>query len=316
MPSSGGGGTSTSIQKTELPDEVKPYLGGLLEGVAGQPDGNPLTGSGIAGQPLSYSGPTSVPISGDTINAQGMLRNAALSGGQIGAAAGREITGTLGGQYLPGGVQDFMNPNAGGDPNAYAGGLLDSIARDVNPAVEGQFGLRGRTSGAGMEEAKARGIAQAYAPYAYQASEAERGRQFQAGSEAQQLGLTAQLGERENQQRSLALAPGIDALGYTPGQQLSGVGANVENYIREQQNIDAAQREFDQMEPWQRASMVSQYIYGFPGQSSIGTQQLPGRSPIMGGLGGAASGALIGSLVPGVGTAVGAGVGGLLGLFG
>ena len=86
----------------------------------------------------------------------------------------------------------FKNPNVPTDPNAYIGDVMRTIGRDVNQQVDTSYGLSGRTgTSAGAEQARARGIADAAAPYQFGSAEAAQGRTFTAGENLANRNLAA-----------------------------------------------------------------------------------------------------------------------------
>lgn len=357
-----GGGIGTTNQITAN------STGGLSNQYSDQP---------LVAQPLQWTGATEVPVSDSTWGAINALEQNAGAQAQLGQIGANEAANTLQGNYLGTATNwananaDAYNQNAGVQnaarnvqnqalsnttPNAYAGGLLDSIMRDVNPAIASKWAGSGRTSGAGMEEARARGIAQAFAPHAFGAAEAERGRQvaggeamagrqFQAGSALQnQLygagqeqaarqfqagegyanrGLTGFQAERENMQRSQALLPQVQQGMNAGASNLAQAGEARDNIMMQQQNLQSAIADFYQMEPWQRAGMMANFLYGYPGAQGTSTTRGGGGGGGMGLggiLGGASSGAglaaMMGAAAGGPAMIGAAGLGGLLGLFG
>lgn len=168
----------------------------------------------------------------------------------------------------------------GSDP--YSGPAADAakdyVLSSVMPAVDSRFALGNRTGSGLHGEALGRGVALGLTPF----MEGERNRQMMAA----QLGPQAQL-----------MAPGL----------LGNVGQAYQ--AQAQGMLDA---------PYNRLARYMGLVGGggYGGQSTTSVP-VQGKSPLMGGLGGAATGAYLGTqIMPGWGTAIGAVGGGLLGAFG
>ena len=103
-----------------------------------------------------------------------------------------------------------------------------------------------------------------------------------------------------------------------PSTVQSGVGAQ-QRSMEQAQLVAAANNDwFSQMLPMLQAQHLYGIINSIPGSSGVTTVDgaMPGKNPIMSGLGGAASGAMLGSMImPGIGTAIGGGLGALGGLL-
>lgn len=77
-----------------------------------------------------------------------------------------------------------MNPYLGQNPNAYIDQLTQSIGRSVIPGVQSQFGMAGRSGDSPMaQQAMAKGIADAMAPYQFNSAENAQQRMFTGGQD-------------------------------------------------------------------------------------------------------------------------------------
>ena len=137
MSGGGGGGTQETIQRTEPPAYVQPYLEAGLRGLIGDPaNASPATfgfpEGGLMTSPLSFfPGSTTAPFSPETEAALGGMTSRALGGAPSVDAARMGLTATGLGGYLD-------NPNLPG--------IYDAVASEVIPAVQGGYGMAGRTS--------------------------------------------------------------------------------------------------------------------------------------------------------------------------
>lgn len=201
-------------------------------------------------KPSYYPDSTVVPYSQPT--QQGMQQTQDIANGmQMPTHAYNEVWSTISGdhQQAPQNwAAQFSNPNAGAmnpytqqDPNAYINQLTNSIGRSVVPGVQGQFAGAGRSGDSPMaQQAMAKGISDALAPYAFNSAENAQGRMFSAGQQATQnqydsaqnainLGANQFGQERQNQINAVNQAPGVEAGMYGPSQALMNVGAMQED---------------------------------------------------------------------------------------
>jgi hypothetical protein len=283
MSSKQGGGSTTTVTKSDPWEGQQPYLKEQF-GKAQE-----LYSSGKLA-PSYYPGSTVAEQSGDTLMAQNLTRQRALTGSPITNAANQNITATLRGDYL--------------DPRTNPGyqQTLDDLKSNYATGTAAQTDAMAARGGA-------------FGGSAHQEMMQRNNRAF-----ADSLNKTAgdmYTAERSNQLRAGLLAPSIADADYNDINRLGAIGADNENYRQQQinSNIDRYNTNANK-----DALALQRYIeltQGNYGGTSSGTATGPTqyRNWGAGALGGALTGAKIGSAIPGIGTGLGAIGGGLLGLF-
>jgi hypothetical protein len=238
------GGQSQTTQ-TEPPSYVKPYItGDPKKGIVGVlPEAQAQYQSD---KPSYYPNDTVADFSPEQQLAMTGTANRAISGSPLNTAASDYLTGAIGGDYLNGG-------------NPADDAVFKSIQAHVMPAVNAQFGMAGASGGGLHQGAVAEGLANAYAPYAYNNYRAERGmQQDAAGMAPQQAGqdyidLAALQGVGDQQQQ----------------QQQAEIGGDV-NAWNFGQNVDQA-----------KLNNLIAAVYGAPGSSSYSSTSGPGTAQMI-----------------------------------
>lgn len=281
-----GGGSSKSTTQNYSPEEVAARK-------AVQDEAARIYGT-QQGQVSEYPGARAVPLSNESLMGQDLTRYAAmqsLMGGQdLMRAQQFGLNGALdvnNNPYLAKAVQGAIRPitESYTDP----GGVLATIR---NNAV--QNGTAGSTR---------QGIAEGIAAGRYANAVGDTTARMMSDAYGQGLDTFG---------RTMALAPqNIQALAQ-PGQLYSAIGAQNENISQEQEQYEAAAREWDINAPWQQLNNYANIIYGGGSSQSVAKTATP-RQPLRGAAGGAMAGAMMGSVVPGIGTATGAVAGAILG---
>lgn len=213
MGGGGIGGGSKSKSEVDAYGPAKPFIDQILQ----QGQNNFQAGYGTQYYPgQNYVGPSQ-----DTLAAQAMTRNRALSpSGLLGAAEGN-LTDTLNGNYLSAG-------------NPYFSQMAGRVADEVMPNLQGMFGGMGRAGSATNAEAMAQGLGDSIGALAYQNYGDERNRQMQG----------------------LGLAPSIEQAGYMPAQMLGGLGQQIEGYQGRRLAGDMERFNFQENAPW---SLLERY---------------------------------------------------------
>lgn len=234
----GGGGKQETVQRTEPPAYVQPFLEAGLRGFdpdprSSTPESYGFPAGGLMSSPLTfYPGSTVAPFSPETEAALSGMTQQAMAGAPSVDAARMNLTAT--------GLGGYLN-------NPALPGVYDAVASEVIPAVQGGYGMAGRTGmSPGAIEAMSRGISRGVAPAALG--------DYRSG--------------REEMIRAAALAPQAEQAAYMPSGMLSQVGAQRENLAQQQINEEIARHEFTQQEPWQRLMQFIGASYGAPGGSS------------------------------------------------
>lgn len=247
----------TSTTTSEPWEEQKPFLTQGFE--AAQSD--------ILNNPLSFfPGQTFVNQSPETLAGLGMQTQRALDNPMLSQAQG-SVSDTLSGNYMA---------------NPYMGDLTGSVASSVIPAVQGAYGMAGRSgTSPGAIEAMSRGIARGVAPQAFE--------DYRSG--------------RTEMERAAALSPQLAQADYADIGQLRDVGAAREAQSARELQDQMARHEFESYEPYQRLPAYMGLVQGNYGgttsSTGTGTQLLPYQqsNPLLMGLGGLSSLAGIGGSI-------------------
>lgn len=236
--SKGGGSTRTITQTQQAPEYAQPYLE-----------------FGIQEAKRLYESPTPEYYPGSTVVGFSPETELALSGIRQQAMQGSPLVS---------GVQDVVMQNLmGTNP------LQMAAFKPVIEATQGQLSKSGRY-GSGYGQAA---MAQALAPYAYQA-----------------------------QQAAIQQAPAARQFGMADFQTLAEVGAAREALQQAQLEADIQRFEFEQAKP---AAKLADYIAAIQGGTVGGQTTTPVyRQPAAGFLGGGMGGAQIGQMIAGEGKAV------------
>ena len=310
--SSGGGGNTTTVTKSDPWSGQQPYLSNVFQGAQNaynQFSGNPA--SSIAGfTPMQQS------AMGQTQNIANAT-NLGLSPA-VNNAAGSYTTNLLNGSYLnanPGSSAFGKFANGSMMSNPYEAGALDA----ANNAITRAYQTATAPNTASAFEAAGRYGSGAYG---------------NAVSQNQQ-DLATQLGNadaslvnsmyQQNMGNMLAGAQGLSQNYNTAAQQQLAGSMNAPNItnsingaLTNEYNMGGNQQALQQAQinaPWQMLNNFSNLIQGqYGGQSS--TTQPYYQNQMAGAMGGAMGGAALGSMImPGIGTGIGAGIGGLMGLL-
>ena len=245
-----GGGQTRTISSTGAPAYAQPYLKYGLEQAK-----------------ALYESPTPQYYPGSTVVGYSPETEAALSATRQYASQPNPLVS---------GVQDVVAQNLmGTNP------LQAAAFRPVVEQVQGQAAKAGRY-GSGYQQAA---VAQALAPYAYQA-----------------------------QQAAISQAPAAYKFGLAPADLMLGVGAAKEEQARAELQADIDRFLFEQQKPQQK---LAEYMTSDQG-GTVGTQQITPqyRQPASSFLGGALAGGQIGTMINPSYAGYGAALGGGLSLLG
>jgi hypothetical protein len=245
-----GGGQTRTISSTGAPAYAQPYLQYGLEQAK-----------------ALYESPTPQYYPGSTVVGYSPETEAALSATRQYASQPNPLVS---------GVQDVVAQNLmGTNP------LQAAAFRPVVEQVQGQAAKAGRY-GSGYQQAA---VAQALAPYAYQA-----------------------------QQAAISQAPAAYKFGLAPADLMLGVGAAKEEQARAELQADIDRFLFEQQKPQQK---LAEYMTSVQG-GTVGSQQITPqyRQPASSFLGGALTGGQIGTMINPSYAGYGAALGGGLSLLG
>jgi hypothetical protein len=292
MGSSGGSGSTTTTTQQKLSPQSKELLNLVMPTIKGyvNPDGTVNAST--------YPGSTVAPVNANQTLGQQMVL------GQTGAAQGEAASAGQGINFLTSG--QVLDPNS----NPYLISAINAAIRPItenytqtvlgnirdNAQLAGAFGYNRQ----GLEDSAA---AENYMKQVGDTSASMANTNYQAGLDAMS--------------RSMAFAPSIQQMLYTPGSAVAGVGQQQQELA--QQQLDAEVQQFYQQQylPLSLAEEIAGIAYGNPAGSASTTSTGGGTNKLQSALGLGAAGASLGSMImPGAGTAAGGALGALLGLFG
>jgi hypothetical protein len=309
---SGGGGSTTTVQKSDPWSGQQPYLSSVFSGAQNaynQYAGNPASSvAGFTPMQQQAMGTTQAVANGTNAGYSPAVNN----------AAGSYTTNLLNGAYLnsnPGNSAFSQFANGSMMNNPYQTGALNA----ANDAITRAYQTATAPQTASAFEAAGRYGSGAYG---------------NAVSQNQQ-DLTRQLGNvdasmlnnmyQQNMQNMLAGAQGLSQNYNTAAQQQLQGSYNAPNIVNSVNgattnlyNMGGNQQALQQSQinaPWQLLNNYSNLIQGQYG-GTTSTSQPYYTNQLAGGLGGALGGAALGSMImPGIGTGIGAAAGGLMGLL-
>lgn len=206
----------------------------------------------LANPPQYYPGTAVAPFNQTQNQALGAQTLRAQQGSPVMQAADAQQTATLNGQYLDSG-------------NPASSSVFQNIASQVLPTVGGQFNGAGRYGSGAMASADTTALTNAYAPYAFQNYQNERGLQQQAAGQA----------------------PALANQDYTDIAALGSAGQTEQTQQQNQINAAMQQWAYQQNLPNAQLATYDQAIAGAPGGST--SSQVPYYNPspfsqILGGL--------------------------------
>jgi hypothetical protein len=214
-------------------------------------------------------------LSPQTEQALNLTEQRALAGSPVSRGMQNQLTDTLNGNYLYG--------NPGFDA------AFQAAANKITPMVQSEFNRKGRLHSGLAREAETRALADAFA--------------------------SQYSNERQNQIKAMLFAPEAAQADYNDIARLAGVGQARESVEQNRINEDIARHDWAQMDPWRRLELLSNIVYGSPGDFKTLTER-GGSNKASGILGGILKGATAGSQInPLWGTILGGAGGGLLGAF-
>lgn len=180
----------------------------------------------------------------------------------FGMAANRAVNGNANMKAAAGYNQDVLSGKYSGDP--YQSQVFDNIKSQVLPAINSQFSSAGRYGSGAYADSAARGLTDAFAPYATQ---------------MYQNGL-------DRMQQAAAFAPTLAQNDYTDIAALADVGQ--QRQMLAQQEIQDAQNRynFSQDAPYNKLGQYLQFVGGNYGGVQTSQQPYQTQSPFSQILGG------------------------------
>lgn len=237
---SSGSDTTSTQTKAGPPDYLKPYITQLST------DAQKLYQQG---GPNPYPASTVANSSPETLQGWQSTAARAVNGSPVNTAADNYLTKTINGGFLT---------------NPYGGQVFQDIADRVTPQVNAQFSLAGRYGSGAQTDQLTRSLTDAYAPYAQQQYQAERG----------------------NQQQAAGMAPTAANQDYTDLAALQGVGTARDAYGQSLMTDNANRYAQAQSQPYTNANWLANLLYGNPAQTQTTTSPAPstGIGGFLGGL--------------------------------
>lgn len=191
-----GGGTQTTVQKSDPWSGVQPYLTDIFSQAQNQYRSN---------QPQYFPNQTYVNFAPQTTQALGLAQNRALQGSPVNTSAQDALTFQNQGGFL-----NAQNP--------YFSNMADSITQAVRPAVDSQFESSGRYGSGAHSYSVADALAKNIGNLAFNNYGQERGLQQQgfslsptlANQDYTDIGQLAKVGQSYQDQNSAALNDAIN----------------------------------------------------------------------------------------------------------
>lgn len=234
--SSGGGETVQTQQVNEPWSQQIPYL----------TEGFEKAKSTVLDRPLDYyPESTVIPFSPEREAGLNLASWRAVNGSPLVEGASTVLGDTLSGNYMDAG-------------NPYMTAVTDRVAGDARAAVDSTFESGGRLNSGLRDEAVARGVGDAVAPYQFGAYENERDRQLSSVDPAM----------------AVANEP------YDAAQMLGQIGSTREGLQGEYLQEDINRFNFGQQEPTSRLGQYMGLVGGGYGGSSTGTQPVSNQGSI------------------------------------
>lgn len=250
MPSSGST-TSTTQTKADPWPGLQPFL----LGTQGQPGLFNQASELYSGPaPRYYDNSTVAGIAPETNLAWNAATARGLGGSPLNAEASKYLTDSMQGKYVGG----FLG-GPGGDA------VFDNIQSRVTPAVDARFSSAGRYGSGLHADTATRALTEAYAPFAMQGYQAERGLQQQAAG----------------------MAPQQAGQDFTDIGALEAVGAARQAQAQDLINADVQRFDYNQNIPIQQLARYAGFLQGQQIPASQ-TQTTTGKQPsnLLGTLGG------------------------------
>lgn len=287
--SSGGGGSTSTVQKADPWVGLQPSLTRLYGGALDQ-----FNTGGASYYPNSTVAGGNAAID----KALQMGTNRAVGGSPLMDVARGQNNYTMNGGYLN------SNPTLDATYRAATDPMVEQFKNATAPGLASQFSMAGRM-GSGAHDT------------AMGTAETALGRGL--GTASAQIYGGAYENERQRQQAAIGMAPGLAAADYNDMEKLMGIGQFQQGQSQQQIDADKARFDFGQNRGITNLQQLSQLLQGgaaYSGSTTSGSNSL-NRNPFASGMGGAMMGAQLGSIFPGIGTGIGA-LGGLAlgGLFG
>jgi hypothetical protein len=233
---SGGGGTQTTVQSSDAPEYAQPFVKDVLSEAQNQYR---------EPQPQYYPGATLAAQSPETLAGINALSSRGMTGNPLVQGAQAQQQGTIGGQYLAG--------------NPMQDAVYGNIASHVLPSVNSQFSLAGRYGSNAHQNQLVDQLTNAYAPYASQNYQFERG----------------------NQEAAAARSPQFAAQDYQDINAVLGAGQLRQDYGQQQINADIGRWDFAQNLPAQKLAQYAALTSGGTVGNQVTSQQPQNNNQLM-----------------------------------
>lgn len=261
-------------------------------------EGFQRAGTNLRNPPQYYPDSTVAPFSDATKVGLNWMTDSAKVGPNIIGSANDALVNTLQGYYQKTPQQwagQFTNPNVGAtnpnmgqNPNGYIDELTSSISRQVMPEVSGSYAMAGRTGSSPVaQQAMAKGIADALAPYQFGSAEAAQqrqftggenaaNRQFNAGESAASRSLSAYGAEQDRMMGAISQAPATYDARFAPAEKMLAAGSMQDALSQAYLNDAVAKWDHEQNAPITALENYMSTIQGGYG----GTTKSSGVSPV------------------------------------
>lgn len=265
-----GGGTTSTIQKSDPWSGAQPYLTDLMSNAQQTFDAS----QGQTSMPAPFVGP-----SGQTQQALGLTAQRATDGSPLVGAADQSLTGILNQNpnSTPGNgtLSQFSDPN---QINPFLTSEFNAASQPVMDAVNAQAGLAGRTGSGAQQQLLTRNLGDLSSTIFGQGYDNAANR---AVTSAGQLGQNYNTAQSQKLQAGLE-APNLASQDYTDLQNLLNVGGAYDQQNQTQQNNILQQFQYQQQQPWNILSGYAGALSGLGGLggSSTGSTTQPSQSAL------------------------------------
>jgi hypothetical protein len=268
----GGGGDTTTVQKSDPWSGIQPYLMGGYQQLS----------QAAQQTPSYYPGQTYAGF--DPYQTQALTQQAAYAGSD-------QLNNAVNGQFsaLNYGLNSVYDPQS----NPVLQDYVASATRPLTEAYQNTVGnaIAGNAVGAGSFGGSRQGVAEGLASRAYQNAVGDVSTGIYNNAYNQGL---------DQQARMAALAPQVMQAGLMPSQFLGDVGSQQQNQAQLGINEAMNRYNYNQDAPYNRASSYVSTLAGTPWGTSSATGPDPNASnPVIGALGGAGLGYGAASLLGG-----------------
>lgn len=263
MPSSGGGGSGSSLQTTKNVNEPPEYIKPMLQGGITDLNNLYMSRGGAGGAPEYYPNATVAPQSTETQQAISRMTNRGLIGSPLVKAAQGQLSDTIGGKYL----NPSTNPYFSDALRASLAPQTENFMSTVLPGINSTFSGSGRYGSGLHQDNVDRAVT------SLNRSQADAS--VKAGADHFNT-------ERGRQTESSGMSPILASMDYADIDQLAAAGQAQDNFAQSKIDADVAKYNYNQNKDWDYiARYMAMLNGGYPGGTTTSTgtttSQMPGQ---------------------------------------